>query len=183
MPDAPVTDILRARILIAMAGEFGRWGWWDAEATTATGQFLVGSLFPRTAAWTGIACALETATAAVRAHMPPTPHWNLFALDGETEGRCARTLAAWRREADPSTVCIWPLEEGVGDLSALLARLYLGQILPLAPPRAVSGSQGFAVGVVSGAAPLDAARLHPLIGGFAHSLAGRVVVPYLRWDR
>lgn len=185
MSDAAISRLLRARILIAMAGETGRWDWWDCEATTPTGQFLVASLFPRTAAWTGIACAVETATAAVQTRMPPTPHLNLFSLDGETEGRCARLFALWRKQAKPEDVCIWPLEEGAADLRALLAR-----VVPDMTPSPMSasrhnGGHAVVVGTASGPNPLVAnpTALASLMSGFAHSTPGRVIVPYLSWNR
>lgn len=188
MSDRAIASLLRARVLIAMAGESGRWSWWECEATTPTGQFLVASLFPRTTAWTGIACAVETATAAVEIHMPPTPHLNLFSLDGETEGRCARLFALWRKEAKPEDVCIWPLEEGTGDLVTLLARVQAGAAPTPMPPGDRNGPQALAVGTASGPHPFGdadpgSAPLAPLINGFAHSTPGRVVVPYLGWNR
>jgi len=185
MSDAAIASLLQARILIAMAGETGRWGWWDCEATTPTGEFIVASLFPRTAAWTAIACAVETAAAAVQTLMPPTPHLNLFSLDGETEGRCARLFALWRKEAKPERVCIWPLEEGAGDLKALLTRVAPDATAAPMAPSEHNRPRAWAVGTASGPNPFGAntTRLGPLIAGFAHSTPGRVVVPYLGWNR
>lgn len=173
-----------------MAGEVGRWAWWDCEATTPTGLYLLGSLFPCTAPWTGIACALETAAAAVESLMPRTPHLHLFALDEATEGRCAQALAAARAGGrDPADSCAWPLEEGAGDLDALFtARLGLS----LRPTQGPAGnSQVVQVGAGAGPHPLagapggelDDILLLPLIAGFLHSAPGRVAAPHLRWDR
>lgn len=171
-----------------MAGEAGRWGWWNCEATTSTGQFLVGSLFPHSANWAGIACALETATAAVHPHMPPMPHLNLFELDEETESRCARTLNSWRKEAEPASVCVWPLEDGRVELSTLLGRLPGIGMTHSSVAARVTG-QTLHVGRVTGRQPLGSGPLlddrlvSPLILGFTNSEPGRVVVPYLEWDR
>ena len=173
-----------------MAGEAGRLGWWDCEATTSTGQFLVGSLFPRSVQWTGIACALDTATVASEARMPRMPHLHLFALDDETEGHCARVFAAWRETVPPNGVCVWPLEDGPVDLPLLVGRLGLAPGVPASHRRSTT-EQAVQVGIAAGPHPLaagDGADLNdrmlvPLITGFLQSSPRRVTVPYLRWDR
>ena len=171
-----------------MAGEAGRLGWWDCEATTSTGQFLVGSLFPRSVQWTGIACALDTATVASEARMPRMPHLHLFALDDETEGHCARVFAAWRETVPPNGVCVWPLEDG--PVNPPLLRLGLAPGVPVSHRHSTT-EQAVQVGIAAGPHPLaagdgtelDDRMLVPLITGFLQSSPGRVTVPYLRWDR
>ena len=173
-----------------MIGERGRWDWWDCEATTDAGQYLVASLFPRTAAWTGVACALETATAVMEALMPPAPHLHLFALDAVTEGQCARVLAQWQRDRHPQDVCPWPLPEGARqDLPAWLTNLHPAVGEAMVNFEAAPHGRRLAAGAVTGSSPfgqgpeLSANPLARLVAGFVQSVPGHLVAPYLDWDR
>lgn len=57
----PEAELIRLRLIIARAGEKGSLGWWDSEALSDAGQFVLKRLFPRSYEWAAVQLALEAA--------------------------------------------------------------------------------------------------------------------------
>ena len=70
---------LRARI--ARLGEKDLFSWWDSDAGTDAGLYILGQLFPGTAAWVSMQMAIECARVRHGLHLPHIPTVNLFNLD------------------------------------------------------------------------------------------------------
>jgi hypothetical protein len=53
--------VFTLRLLIARAGERDGLAWWESDALSEAGQFVLKRLFPRSSGWAGVESALEAA--------------------------------------------------------------------------------------------------------------------------
>lgn len=173
---ALLLKVLRFRHLIARLGERDLFGWWDCEAGSEAGLYLLQRLFPRTARW--VACDLAVRSARVRhqALVPPVPCVHLFDLGPKNEARLADLFLSLKAQGAeevlppvlPPTVTF----QGVGQT---LAACGLDPVAGDIQERTVS------LGDVT-PDQLDAPEqlASQLAAAYGYSRPGQVVVPYFR---
>ncbi|HEY8743785.1 MAG TPA: BrxE family protein [Chloroflexota bacterium] len=94
--------VLALRAFIARLGERDLFSWWDDNALTTSGQYVMARLFPRTAALAQLEVALEAATIRHRAFVPQPTRLTLFSLPAALEAQVSKRLHAMKRgEAVP----------------------------------------------------------------------------------
>ena len=79
--DGSLTDlIIQSRVVIARFGERDLFQWWDDNALTVSGQFVMDKLFPRTAVHSRAEVAIEAATIRHHTYVPTNARLTLFRL-------------------------------------------------------------------------------------------------------
>jgi hypothetical protein len=82
-----IGHILTLRTIVARAGEKDNMGWWDSDALSSAGSYVLQRLFPRSVSWAGIRLAIEAATIRHRAVLGDQTALSLFQLGEEWEPR------------------------------------------------------------------------------------------------
>ncbi len=85
-------EVLRTRHLLARLGERDIFGWWDSEAGSEEGVYILQQLFPRTARWVAMDLAVRSARARHEALLPRIPCIHLFDLGPENEALIAHMV-------------------------------------------------------------------------------------------
>lgn len=179
-----VDHILVLRKIIAGAGERDSLGWWDSDALSSAGSYVLQRIFPRSASWAGIRLAIEAATIRHRMILGNQPALSLFALGEEWESQTNKGLKHRYSSAEP------PFTPGsVQSPSDLLALFQESDVLRLqgwvAPrPLELFESHAMEVGQVRDAKMLSPEDIVQWVSILAVSYAqgdkGRLVIPYLR---
>ena len=108
----PLPGLVQARMLLARAGERDALRWWDSEALSQGGDFVLGRLFPRSHARAAWRLAIEAAR--TRHAACPAGSIHLFNVGEPLESRLdAAVVPAFPVPPPPRTV---------DDLRALLSR-------------------------------------------------------------
>lgn len=121
------TRLIRLRLIVARAGEKDGLGWWESEALSDAGRFVLKRLFPRSRDWAAVELALEAAQVRHRRLVGERPGAvTLFALGDATERVIGAELRRLRGAgAGPEAS---PVMSSIEDLrSALRERGGLGQ--------------------------------------------------------
>ncbi len=174
-----------ARALIARVGERDLFAWWDDNAMTTAGRFVMERLFPRTAALAQVEVAIEAAASRHRTNILQPTRMTLFRLPGGVEAAITRRLFALKRgnaslpfdvdalmSVKPSSVADVLLQHKVveqADLDATPSPPASGHILEL-------GS--VAVPDLTKPDELDGV-VRRLLAGYARSSKANLVVPVL----
>ena len=96
--------ILDLRLLIARAGERDSLAWWDSHALTDGGQWVLGRLYPRHAAYAGARLAIEAAAIVHREAVGHRPAVTLFSPGVDPDARVMRQLELRRLDGEPLTI-------------------------------------------------------------------------------
>jgi len=176
--------ILIIRTLVARAGEKDNLAWWDSDALSEAGSYVLRRLFPRSAARAGVRLAIEAATIRHRTVLGEQKVLSLFCLgepwDSLVDGRIERRYGGPNLPRVPESL------QWASDLAAALKEGGLLTDSDWEAPESLElfESNTLEIGQVRDAHGLLPEEINRLASRLAVSYArgekGRLVVPYLR---
>jgi len=185
IPSTPLAPILDLRLLIARAGERDSLAWWDSHALTDGGQWVLGRLYPRHAAYAGARLAIEAAAVVHRDAVGHRPAVTLFGLGVDLDARVMRQLELRRLDGEP-----WSISASIRSVDELRAQL--NQVVALsdddlvAVNSAVVNAHLVELGAVTARdlGTTDALQTvtRRLAAAYTLSEYGRLIVPYYRLE-
>jgi hypothetical protein len=118
---ATLNWLLNVRLLIARAGEEDSLAWWQSNALSQDGQYILSRIYPRTAPFAGARLSIETATVVHAQMVGHRPGVTLFNLGMELDARVARCLDL--RRSDGQLLVVSKLFNGPDEFSSQLTEL------------------------------------------------------------
>lgn len=182
--DQAIDLVLRLRLIVARAGEKDSLGWWDSDALSPAGAYVLQRIFPRSASWARIGLAIEAATIRHKVMLESEPALSLFTLRAEWEHRVFAYLERLRRERQAV-----PIPGAIHSSSELAELLRESGGLrpdefPAPEPEGLFEPQVLQVGQIQNQAPPSAQEVLRLAKLLAASYTkgdkGRLLVPYIR---
>lgn len=184
-PKAQATaHILTLRTIVARAGEKESLGWWDSDALSSAGSYILQRLFPRSAAWAGIRLAIEAATIRHRATLGDQPALSLFRLGEEWDSLVKGRLEQSYDRVKPPSISgsvqspteLRAVLEECGDFN--LGNWAAPDLLELFESRTIEVGQ---VRDPRSLSPEEMIRWTSILAAsYATGEKGRLVVPYIR---
>lgn len=170
----PLVNLIHARAVVARAGESDCLKWWDSEALSEPGSFVLGRLFRRTASRVGVSMACAAAEARHR-DACPKGSIGLFDLGSNLEEELQEEGRQVKLPA------MTPIRSGT-ELMSRLQSVGVGDIAQGAPGSSV-GPGPVQVGQVSEKEarelPRVLSRLPQLLAAYCRGETGNPVFPYL----
>lgn len=182
--DQAIDLILRLRLIVARAGEKDGLGWWDSDALSPAGAYVLQRIFPRSASWAGIELAIEAATIRHKGMLGSLPALSLFTLGAEWDHRVSGYMQHLLRERQvvpiPGTI------QSSSELAELLRESGGVTSDDFPPPEAATlfEPQVLEVGQTQNQGPLSAEEVLRLVklltASYTRGDKGRLLVPYIR---
>lgn len=171
-----LTDILILRAHIARLGERDFFQWWDSEAGTVTGGYVLTRLLPRTARWASIELAVSAARVRHSAYLPQIPTLHLFDLGVQFERELADRFYQLKTEGGDQTPFgpDLPVEARTSVMAALQALGVDAEAGDAAERAVCLGDASLIMLAEPESIVLSLAR------AYGRSTPGRLVVPYFR---
>jgi len=173
--------VLKLRCRIARLGENDAYHWWDSDAATETGLYVLKRLFPKTATWVGVEMAAAAARVRHEALLPKVRAVHLFDLGPETERALDNLVHEMKlSQADASPFLPSPPNPAPADVGEALEAL--GIVQPDAALKQPGASERFyCVGDVTQDGLRNPATLAAgLAAAYKFSRPGHLIAPYLR---